>query len=379
MGEGDRTSGTPEGKRWSRGFAAAAVLPRGTGGDHRARSRVDSPSGTAEALLRGKLRLSDRGGVPDAGAGQSCNPQLSQDVRGLSMFWMFESPTACIAEYLCQSRVPGLTADREQFWNTIAFPLSGQYVLHLTGETINVDPTCVAFFNPGKVYRTSHPCGTGDRGVLLVIQPSVLRELMTRYDPTAADQADRVFPFSRGYVGSRVSFLMSLLVRTLASPFEESLAVEELSLHLANAALAAGYRHAAARPSTRPRAANRRREKLEAVKKMLARLPGNRWRLSHLAAAVDLSPFHLCRLFVSETGMSIGSYVRRLKLSAALERLLDGQRDLSDMALDLGFASHSHFAADFRRVYHVTPSEVRRFGHVLRMGRRLGRAVRVGR
>ena len=50
-----------------------------------------------------------------------------------------------------------------------------------------------------------------------------------------------------------------------------------------------------------------------------------------------------------------GYYVR---LRASLDRVAAGE-DLSALAFDLGFSSHSHFSASFRRAFGVTPSRVR--------------------
>jgi AraC family transcriptional regulator len=46
-------------------------------------------------------------------------------------------------------------------------------------------------------------------------------------------------------------------------------------------------------------------------------------------------------------------------LRAALERLAEPGVDLIDIALDLGFSSHSHFTECFRRNFGKTPSAVR--------------------
>lgn len=51
-----------------------------------------------------------------------------------------------------------------------------------------------------------------------------------------------------------------------------------------------------------------------------------------------------------------------MRLARALD-LLAGYDDLSALAQDLGFSSHSHFAAAFQQAYRRTPSEFRQ--HVL--------------
>jgi AraC-like DNA-binding protein len=60
-----------------------------------------------------------------------------------------------------------------------------------------------------------------------------------------------------------------------------------------------------------------------------------------------------------ETGSSIHQYRLQLRLGIALERLAGGEVDLARLAVDLGFAHHSHFSACFRRVYGYTPGQAR--------------------
>jgi AraC family transcriptional regulator len=91
----------------------------------------------------------------------------------------------------------------------------------------------------------------------------------------------------------------------------------------------------------------------------LARLD-QRLTLTSLARVADCSPFQLCRAFRHATGGAVHQWLLRLRLQVSLERVAEPRRDLTGVALDLGFASHSHFTAAFRRTFGVTPSELRR-------------------
>jgi AraC-like DNA-binding protein len=82
--------------------------------------------------------------------------------------------------------------------------------------------------------------------------------------------------------------------------------------------------------------------------------------LSDIARRVGVSPFYLCRSFRAATGSTLHAYRTDLRLREALNRLGDHGRDLTGLALDLGFSSHSHFTAAFRRAFGATPSSVRR-------------------
>ena len=82
--------------------------------------------------------------------------------------------------------------------------------------------------------------------------------------------------------------------------------------------------------------------------------------LEALAGRLDVSPFRLCRAFRQATGGSLHQHLLRLRLVTALDKLPAYQGRLTDLALDLGFSSHSHFSHAFRSYYGRTPSEFAR-------------------
>jgi AraC family transcriptional regulator len=57
--------------------------------------------------------------------------------------------------------------------------------------------------------------------------------------------------------------------------------------------------------------------------------------------------------------LTLHLYRNQLRLRTALESLAHRHTDLSDLALALGFSSHSHFTETFRRAFAPTPSSVR--------------------
>jgi len=81
--------------------------------------------------------------------------------------------------------------------------------------------------------------------------------------------------------------------------------------------------------------------------------------LDDVAAAVNASPFNFARIFQQQTGLPIHRYLTILRLRAALERIADPHVDITEIALDLGFSSHSHFTDVFRREFGETPSAIR--------------------
>jgi len=56
----------------------------------------------------------------------------------------------------------------------------------------------------------------------------------------------------------------------------------------------------------------------------------------------------------------VHQYQQRARLARALDLLLETERELTEVALDLGFSSHSHFTAVFRRMVGLSPGTFRR-------------------
>ena len=101
------------------------------------------------------------------------------------------------------------------------------------------------------------------------------------------------------------------------------------------------------------------RDLVEETKRFLAMHAVDRPSLDEVARAVNVSPFHLHRVFRETTGTTIRVYLEQLRLRTGLERVLDGEDDLAGLAHELGFSSHSHFTDRFHRSFGRTPSEVR--------------------
>jgi AraC-like DNA-binding protein len=102
--------------------------------------------------------------------------------------------------------------------------------------------------------------------------------------------------------------------------------------------------------------------------------PSARTTLDQMAAALHTSPFHLSRTFRRWTGCSIHTYRTRVRLRVGLDRIADGGR-IADVALELGFASQSHFTDRLRRDLKLTPDAWRR---ALRGRHELSRILKEG-
>jgi transcriptional regulator GlxA family with amidase domain len=81
--------------------------------------------------------------------------------------------------------------------------------------------------------------------------------------------------------------------------------------------------------------------------------------LPHVAEKVDLSPRQLERLFLRYFRVTPLRYYMQLRTERARELLLYSDKPILEIAVSAGFASTSHFATWYRRVFGVRPSELR--------------------
>lgn len=81
--------------------------------------------------------------------------------------------------------------------------------------------------------------------------------------------------------------------------------------------------------------------------------------LAHLAQVAELSEYHFSRMFKRATGLSPSQYFIRLRMNRARHLLLETDRSIIDVGLEVGYSSPSHFSQVFRREVGVTPSAYR--------------------
>jgi AraC-like DNA-binding protein/predicted transcriptional regulator YdeE len=81
--------------------------------------------------------------------------------------------------------------------------------------------------------------------------------------------------------------------------------------------------------------------------------------LADVAKAAGVSQWHFQRLFKALTGETLKTYIRSRRLAASLERLLDTNLRVLDIALLAGFESQEAFARAFKQAFGLTPQKYR--------------------
>ena len=79
-------------------------------------------------------------------------------------------------------------------------------------------------------------------------------------------------------------------------------------------------------------------------------------RMQDIARVAGRHEVHVAREFRRFFGVSVGTYLRRLRTEHVARLLLRPHLSISEIALECGFSSHSHLCREFKAHYGVTPS-----------------------
>jgi AraC family transcriptional regulator len=272
---------------------------------------------------------------------------------------VFASPLVRVGRWRCPADHPDFVDSGPSSDALFAFPREGVWIEHEGSDPFVADPNTVTYYNKGQCYRRRKLSLRGDQCEWFAVAPEAIAETLSVHEAAAIDRPISPFPFTRGpsdpdsYLRQRMVFHH---VSNESSP--ERLFVEEAVLSILGDVTRLAYVHSGAVLQRRPR---RRREVdlIEAARDVIARQFAANLSLSDIAREAGSSVFHLARVFKARTGFSLHAYRTQLRLRAALDQLRDPAADLTHIALELGFSSHSHFTETFRRSFGKTPSAVR--------------------
>lgn len=261
-------------------------------------------------------------------------------------------PGVRVGYYACRAHRHAPAIEEVSPGHSIGFVRRGFFVKQVGKARAAADATHAVFFPRGEVYRIHHPLEGGDECLVLDLDDEVVAAAMGDSGDRASAEARRL-PSGHARLDAGHQLLLSRLCAR-ARRDEDPVAVEESACRLAAAAIA-GVQARVRRSPPGPGQADR----VSAVQAAMSRRLGERLTLTDLAASVEWSPFQLLRAFRAATGAPVHRYLTELRVAAAVARLADGETDLTHLALDCGFADHSHFANVFRRHARLTPSAAR--------------------
>jgi AraC-like DNA-binding protein len=97
------------------------------------------------------------------------------------------------------------------------------------------------------------------------------------------------------------------------------------------------------------------RERVDRVIKILQDKLTDPPSLEEIGREVGCSPFYLSRTFSKEMGLTIPQYLRQIRMEKAAALLKSGKFNVTEVALEVGYNSPSHFSAAFHQTFGCCP------------------------
>jgi AraC-like DNA-binding protein len=224
-------------------------------------------------------------------------------------------------------------------------------------------PNHVSFYNVGGTYAREAIGAEGDECDWLALTPELLRDVREDLLPGDAVADERLFPRAFAPVRPEAFFAQRKL---FAAADDDGAALNSLQLEQAATRLLGqvvldafafwGYA-GKSRRRPRPVCQRRRLQIIEDAKALLAREYWTDLSLADLAHRLHCSATHLSRIFHAATGFTLCDYRQELRLRKGLFLLEESGGEIGDVAVQVGFASHSHFTSAFHRRFGVKPSD----------------------
>ena len=255
---------------------------------------------------------------------------------------LYTSDVVAMGMFRCAADHPMFRDSGPCTYHTFAFPRSSTGIRHDGGPSFVGSPNTVSLYNQHQRYfRTA--ISKVDASDWFVVADDVMRDAIGDFDAR---------PFRAAFtpIDIETYAMQRRLFNAVSAGHHDRAEVDEIALRVFGRVLQAGRVPVKDDPM---------RDAVEAAKRAIAAAPSRNVSLRALAREAESSAFHLCRAFRRLTGMTITAFRHSLRVRLALDRLRDRTADLTDLALDLGYASHSHFTAVFHRHTGVTPSQFR--------------------
>jgi AraC-like DNA-binding protein len=265
-----------------------------------------------------------------------------------------ETRHVALGRFSCAPADPRFTNSGPSSTYCFVFPRTHVWIRHADQPAFLSAPGVATLYNEGQEYERRAADGRGDHCDWCAVHPVVLEEALAEKGVPAATGTRRLFTTAYARTDPAIYLRQRQLFERLgrrkpADPLE----TEEAALSLLDAVLG----QSAAGDGTGWTPPRRHVDLVAHAKALMAQWLDRRFELADLARPLGCSVFHLCRTFRRIEGTTVHAYFTDLRLRSSLERLTDeGEGGITALALDLGFSSHSHFTAAFRRAYRTTPS-----------------------
>jgi AraC-like DNA-binding protein len=269
---------------------------------------------------------------------------------------VFETPIVRAARFRCDASDPRFRDCGPTANFAVVFPRTALWLRYSGARSFVADPSVATLYNRGQEYTRAEISPEGDRCEWFGVSPALALEIAASIDARALDRYDRPFLTEFARVDRDLYLAQRAFFTRLERKAVDVLDAEETIVGFVTAVLRRAFESNSSRLDTDNDA---RIDLVQRAKAALVKRIFQQTSLNDLATKLRVSPFYLCRVFREGTGTTLHEFKTDMRIRFALERLADREADLSRIALDCGFSSHSHFSASVRQRMGKPPSTIR--------------------
>ena len=220
------------------------------------------------------------------------------------------------------------------------FVLQGSYTERYGRQEVTCRPATLTFCASGQ----THDDSVHDAAARIFVL-----EISSRWIERLRADSLRLENTSEFY-GGRLARLCGRLNREFHNTDTAAdLAIEGLALEIL------------AEATRQPQAGNTRAPRwLRHAREMIVENFPESLQLTQIASQVHVHPVYLAAAFRQKYGVTIGEFVRKLRIEQACAELTKGDHSLVEIGLRAGFADQSHFSKVFKSYVGTTPAKYRR-------------------
>jgi AraC family transcriptional regulator len=252
-----------------------------------------------------------------------------------------------VSEFICRLGPQDRPFEERCDQATIAAVIEGTFQYRTAAGTALLYPGSFLLGNAGACFECGHEHSVGDRCVSFRFAQPLFEEI------AAAVVGSARFRFPSAMLPAMPQFAPPLV--KLANAMSDQIALEECALRLAETVLAtvAGHARSATTPSSRD--LRRISRALRYIEEHVVE-PVD---LADLAAAACMSKYHFLRTFRRLVGITPHQFLLDLRMRRAAVALCTTSMPIAAIAFDAGFGDLSAFNARFRRVFGMSPRQLR--------------------
>lgn len=234
------------------------------------------------------------------------------------------------------------------------FLISGKIDIYIEGEVYNLKEGDLFLINKNKAYRLVRP----DRKEGLILKFSIgkdcYNESLGGLDKTIFDSSDFF------YSGEKLDFLKYSIASMIYELDLQEKAYEFRvlsSLNLFISYLLENFQYSLDEKLALENKSNR--ERLESIVSYIHQNYDRRIGLKEMADKLHLSYYYLSHFIKDSMGISFKRYVDFIRVGKSLDKLIDSEKTISEIAYEVGFPNPSSYSKSFKNLYDFSPGEYR--------------------